>query len=77
MAPAPLPSQQTQPTYRRTPRAYHHGRSPAAWVGSMGTLAGSVVAFLVLAGGSPRWLTVVLRRLGYGEGIGYRGERLA
>ena len=31
----------------RTPKYYHHGRSPAAWTGSVIAAIGFVVAFLV------------------------------
>jgi len=33
----------TEPTLTREPREYHHGRSPASWVGSMTALAGALV----------------------------------
>lgn len=84
---ATLPSQQTQPDYRRVPQSYHHGKSPAAWVGSMGSLVGFVigaVGFLVpsvavvVAGGVVIALsliaTVILRGFGYGEAVGYDGR---
>lgn len=43
----------------RTPQYYHHGRSPAAWTGS---IVGSL-GFLVAAVGSvagPSWLLIVI-----------------
>jgi len=82
-----LPSQQTQPNYRRVPQSYHDGKSPAAWVGAMGTLAGFVigtVGFLVMSlpviitAGIVIALsliaTVALRSMGYGEALGYDGR---
>lgn len=82
-----LPSQQTQPSYRRVPRTYHDGKSPASWVGSMGSLAGFVIGsigFLIMQvpvivlGGVVVLVsliaTIMLRSLGFGEGTGYDGR---
>ena len=43
----------------RTPQYYHHGRSPAAWTGSITASAGFVVAAV---GGvmGPSWLLVLI-----------------
>ncbi len=82
-----LPSQQTQPDYRRVPQTYHDGKSPAAWAGSMGTLAGFVVmavgflmmsvpviiaSFVIIA--VALVATIAMRAMGYGEAIGYDGR---
>ncbi len=43
----------------RTPQFYHHGRSPAAWVGSITASIG----FLIAAVGSvtgPMWVLIVI-----------------
>ncbi|MGV8846864.1 HGxxPAAW family protein [Tessaracoccus sp.] len=43
----------------RTPQFYHHGRSPAAWVGSITASIG----FLIAAVGSvtgPMWVLVII-----------------
>lgn len=43
----------------RTPQFYHHGRSPAAWVGSVTASIG----FLIAAVGSvtgPMWLLIII-----------------
>ena len=84
---AKLPSQQTQPDYRRVPQTYHDGKSPAAWAGAMGSLAAFVVgavgfllmnvsvivvAAVILALSGVA--TLVLRGLGYGEAVGYDGR---
>ncbi len=82
-----LPSQQTQPVYRRVPRSYHDGKSPAAWVGAMGTLVGFVIGTVgFLMGSLPVIIvagiviavsligTLILRGFGYGEAVGYDGR---
>ena len=65
----------------RTPKYYHHGRSPAAWTG---TVAASIVFVLAAAGAimGPNWpiaiaggvlillgglLTMVMKAMGYGQ----------
>jgi hypothetical protein len=76
----PPPSALTEPQLRREPREYHHGASPASWIGSMVALAGSVIGTIGFLG---NWLpvivagfviiglsliaTVMLRALGYGQ----------
>lgn len=65
----------------RTPKHYHHGKSPAAWAGSITAAVGSVSA----AGGAmlgPNWAlvifgaallliaglgTMVMKAMGYGQ----------
>lgn len=65
----------------RTPQHYHHGRSPAAWAGSIT----GAIGFLIAAVGSvlgPNWVligvglglvliagiaTMVLKTMGYGQ----------
>ncbi len=74
------PSTLTEPSLRRTPRQYDHGRSPASWAGSMTALAGGVVGTVgffvgsfgvIVAGfviiGLALVATVLLRALGYGQ----------
>lgn len=86
--PAQLASQQTQPNYRRVSRSYHDGKSPAAWVGAMGTLAGFVIGtvgfltmqvpVIVTAGVvilASLIATLMLRAFGFGEAVGYDGRR--
>lgn len=65
----------------RTPQYYHHGRSPAAWVGSVGAAVGFVIAAiaamlgpnwpLVIAGGAIvavfALVTLVMKVMGYGQ----------
>ena len=76
----PPPSTVTEPTLTREPREYHHGRSPASWVGSMTALAGAVVGTIgflagvvgvIIAGfviiGVALIATVLLRSMGYGQ----------
>lgn len=76
----PPPSTLTEPTLTREPREYHHGRSPASWVGSMTALVGAVVGTIgflgawvgvIIAGfviiGVALVATVLLRSLGYGQ----------
>lgn len=43
----------------RTPQYYHHGRSPAAWTGSIAASVGFVIAAI---GGvmGPSWLIVII-----------------
>ena len=46
----------------RTPKHYHHGKSPAAWAGSITAAVGSVIA----AGGAmlgPNWALVIFGAL--------------
>ncbi|HET7725474.1 MAG TPA: hypothetical protein VFK68_12595 [Propionibacteriaceae bacterium] len=78
---SPRPSTLTEPSLRRhTPREYHHGRSPASWVGSMTALAGAIIGtigffvasfgiivtgFVVI--GVALVATVALRALGFGQ----------
>lgn len=65
----------------RTPKYYHHGRSPAAWAGSVGTAIGFVLAAVAAMLG-PSWplvitgaaiiafsllLTMVLKAMGFGQ----------
>jgi hypothetical protein len=70
----------TEPQLRREPREYHHGATPASWVGSMVALAGSVIGTIgflassvpvIVAGfviiGLALIATVMLRALGYGQ----------
>ena len=84
----PPPSTLTEPTLTREPREYHHGRSPASWVGSMTALAGAVVGtvgFLgawigvIVAGfviiGIALVATVLLRSLGYGQATTDEGDK--
>lgn len=76
----PPPSTVTEPQLTREPREYHHGRSPASWVGSMTALAGAVVGTIgflanilgvIIAGfviiGIALVATVMLRSMGYGQ----------
>ena len=43
----------------RTPQYYHHGRSPAAWVGSIVTSVGFVIAAIGSVLG-PMWLLIMI-----------------
>ena len=43
----------------RTPQFYHHGRSPAAWVGSITASIGFVVAAIGGVTG-PMWILVII-----------------
>ncbi|OYN86691.1 hypothetical protein CGZ91_05850 [Parenemella sanctibonifatiensis] len=68
---------------QRTPRDYHHGRSPAAWAGTIPvTIAFLIGSIAFLLPGGVNWLLVgisavivvlsliaaiVLRELGYGQ----------
>ena len=76
----PPPSTLTEPKLTREPREYHHGRSPASWVGSMTALVGAVVGTIgflagvvgvIIAGfviiGISLIATVTLRAMGYGQ----------
>jgi hypothetical protein len=76
----PPPSSLTEPKLTRVPREYHHGRSPASWVGSMTALAGALVGTIgflagavgvIVAGfviiGVALVATVLLRSMGYGQ----------
>lgn len=65
----------------RTAKYYHHGRSPAAWTGSVGTAVGFVIAAIAAMLG-PSWpllavgvaiialsaiVTMVMKTMGYGQ----------
>ncbi len=84
----PPPSTLTEPKLTREPREYHHGRSPASWVGSMTALAGATVGTIgflanvmgvIIAGfviiGVALIATVVLRSMGYGQPNPAEGEK--
>ena len=43
----------------RTPQFYHHGRSPAAWVGSILASIGFILAAIGSVTG-PMWLLIVI-----------------
>ncbi|GAA4899836.1 hypothetical protein GCM10025789_17670 [Tessaracoccus lubricantis] len=43
----------------RTPKYYHHGRSPAAWAGSVVTAVGFTIAAVAAMLG-PAWLWVIV-----------------
>ncbi|MBB1483413.1 hypothetical protein H5392_06010 [Tessaracoccus sp. MC1865] len=43
----------------RTPKYYHHGRSPAAWTGSVLTAVGFTIACVAAMLG-PAWLWVIV-----------------
>jgi hypothetical protein len=77
---APPLSTLTEPKLTREPREYHHGRSPASWVGSMTALVGALVGTIgflgawigvIIAGfviiGVALIATVLLRSMGYGQ----------
>ncbi|HSN12331.1 MAG TPA: HGxxPAAW family protein [Propionibacteriaceae bacterium] len=86
---SPRPSTLTEPSLRRhQTREYHHGRSPASWVGSMTALAGALIGtvgffvgsfgvivtgFVVI--GLALVATVMLRALGYGQATDDQGAR--
>jgi hypothetical protein len=70
----------TEPQLSREPREYHHGGTPASWVGSMVALFGAVIGTIgflanslpvIVAGfviiGLALIATVMLRALGYGQ----------
>ena len=76
----PHTSALTEPQLRREPREYHHGGTPASWIGSMVALFGAVVGTIgflanslpvIVAGfviiGLALIATVMLRALGYGQ----------
>ena len=84
----PPPSTLTEPKLTREPREYHHGRSPASWVGSMTALVGAVVGTIgFLAGAVPVIIagfviigvaliaTVALRSMGYGQPSQTEGDK--
>jgi hypothetical protein len=84
----PPPSTLTEPKLTREPREYHHGRSPASWVGSMTALVGAVVGTIgFLAGAVPVIIagfviigvaliaTVLLRSMGYGQPSQTEGDK--
>lgn len=65
----------------RTPKYYHHGRSPAAWTGSIGAAVGFVIVAVAAMLG-PNWtlvvvgsaivavfalVTLVMKVMGYGQ----------
>lgn len=65
----------------RTPQHYHHGRSPAAWAGSVTATIGFLIAAIGAVAG-PSWVmvgigvaivlvaalgTMILKTLGYGQ----------
>ncbi len=52
-------SERKAPAMARTPQYYHHGRSPAAWVGSIMASVGFVVAAIGAVTG-PNWLVVII-----------------
>ena len=64
-----------------TPKFYHHGKSPAAWAGSIGAAFGFVIATIGAVTG-PNWViaiagaaivlislltTMVMKAMGYGQ----------
>lgn len=65
----------------QTPKYYHHGRSPAAWAGSITAAVGFVIATVgvfmglnwavIIAGGAivliAGLLTMVMKAMGYGQ----------
>jgi hypothetical protein len=76
----PPPSTQTEPKLTREPREYHHGRTPASWIGSMTALVGGIVGTIGFLAGSVGVIvagfviigvalvaTVLLRSMGYGQ----------
>ena len=84
----PPPSTLTEPKLTREPREYHHGRSPASWIGSMTALVGSVVGTIGFLAGSVGVIvagfviigvalvaTVLLRSMGYGQANTGEGEK--
>jgi hypothetical protein len=83
----PPPSTLTEPTLTRVPREYHHGRSPASWVGSMTAVAGALVGTIgflagavgvIIAGfviiGVALIATVLLRSMGFGQPSDTEGD---
>ena len=84
----PPPSTLTEPKLTREPREYHHGRSPAGWIGSMTALVGGIVGTIGLLAGSVGVIvagfviigvalvaTVLLRSMGYGQANAGEGEK--
>ena len=84
----PPPSTLTEPKLTREPREYHHGRSPASWIGSMTALVGGIVGTIgflaglvgvIVAGfviiGVALVATVLLRSMGYGQANAGEGEK--
>ena len=84
----PPPSTLTEPKLTREPREYHHGRSPASWIGSMTALVGGIVGTIgflaglvgvIVAGfviiGVALVATVLLRSMGYGQANPTEGEK--
>jgi predicted lipid-binding transport protein (Tim44 family) len=84
----PPPSTVTEPNLTREPREYHHGRSPASWVGSMTALVGALVGTIgflagvvgvIIAGfviiGVALIATVMLRSMGYGQPSQTEGDK--
>ena len=84
----PPPSTLTEPELTREPREYHHGRSPASWIGSMTALVGGIVGTIgflaglvgvIVAGfviiGVALVATVLLRSMGYGQANAGEGEK--
>lgn len=43
----------------RTPKYYHHGRSPAAWTGAITATVGCIVATIGSVTG-PAWIVVII-----------------
>ncbi len=85
---SPRPSTLTEPSLRRQPREYHHGRSPASWVGSMTALAGALIGTIgffvssfgvIVTGfviiGVALVATVILRSLGFGQAVDAEEDR--
>lgn len=84
----PPPSTLTEPKLAREPREYHHGRSPASWIGSMTALVGGIVGTIGFLAGSVGVIvagfviigvalvaTVLLRSMGYGQANAGEGEK--
>jgi len=82
------PSALTEPKLTREPREYHHGRSPASWIGSMTALVGGIVGTIGFLAGSVGVIvagfviigvalvaTVLLRSMGYGQANPTEGEK--
>ena len=84
----PPPSTLTEPKLTREPREYHHGRSPASWIGSTTALVGGIVGTIGFLAGSVGVIvagfviigvalvaTVLLRSMGYGQANAGEGEK--
>jgi len=56
----PPPSTLTEPKLTREPREYHHGRSPASWIGSMTALVGGIVGTIGFLAGSVGVMTALV-----------------